>query len=289
MKVDIGGQAVIEGVMLKTKSKIAIAVRKSKGRISVKKQKCKSLTEQHKVFGLPFVRGIIILFEMMFIGIKALNYSANEALEEEEEKLGTGSLILTIIFSLLIALLIFKFLPLLITQFISSRIQIFENRIIFNFTDAIIKICFFLVYVKAISMMDDIKQIFQYHGAEHMVVHCYEANEKITPANCLKHSRLHARCGTSFVMYVIIISIIVYSLMPNDIGFFLKFGLRVALLPVIVGLSYEILKISNKFKNNKIFSFMTKPGIWLQNLTTAQPDKKQIEVAIKALNALVKI
>jgi len=287
-KPELGGQAIIEGIMIKSKTNLAIAVRKPNGRIKIKREKITSITERYKLLGLPFIRGIFILFEIMALGIKALNYSAKESLGEEEE-LGIFSTILTIIFSIALALFLFKFIPLGVAQLFSMLLKVFENRFVFNIIEGVLKATMFVLYVYAISFMKDIKRIFQYHGAEHMTVGCFEARKKLTAENIKKFPTQHVRCGTSFIALVIIISIIVYCFLPTSIHFLYKFLLRILLLPVIAGISYEILKISHKLEKNPVFGIFTKPGLWIQKITTKRPNKRQIEVAKAALEAVLKM
>ena len=284
MTETIGGQAVIEGVLMRTKDRVAIAIRKPNQKIKIKKLKIKPF--QNKFFKLPLIRGIIALIETLIIGIKALNYSANENLEETEkkkqEKISPIYFIITAIFSLILALAIFKFIPLLITQALTNKTLI-KNKILFNIIEGLLKIIILFVYILTISRMKDIQRIFQYHGAEHKVVNCYENKLPLTPQNIKKFSTIHKRCGTSFIILVLIVSIIIYSFLPNDITFIQKLTYRILLLPLIAAISYEIIKIK---RHNFLTKLLIYPGTLLQKLTTKEPDEKQMEVAVKALNAL---
>src|SRR3989344_7512414 len=280
---NIGGQAVIEGVLMRTKDKAAIAIRKPNQKIKIKKLEIKSF--QNKFFKLPLIRGIIALIETLILGIKALNYSANENLEEPEkkqEKISPIYFIITAIFSLILALVIFKFIPLLITQALTNKTLI-KNKILFNIIEGLLKIIILFVYILIISRMKDIQRIFQYHGAEHKVVNCYENKLPLTLQNIKKFSTIHTRCGTSFIILVLIVSIIIYSFLPSDVTFIKKLTYRILLLPLIAAISYEIIKIK---KSNFLIKILTYPGTLLQKLTTKEPDEKQIEIAVKALNAL---
>ena len=281
---NIGGQAIIEGVLMRTKDRVAIAIRKPNQKIKIKKLKIRSF--QNKFFKLPLIRGIIALIETLIIGIKALNYSANENLEETEkkkqEKISPIYFIITALFSLILALVIFKFIPLLITQALTTKTLI-KNKILFNIIEGLLKIIILFVYILIISRMKDIQRIFQYHGAEHKVVNCYENKLPLTLQNIKKFSTIHTRCGTSFIILVLIVSIIIYSFLPNDITFIQKLTYRILLLPLIAAISYEIIKIK---KSNFLIRILTYPGTLLQKLTTKEPDEKQIEIAVKALNAL---
>lgn len=284
-----GGQAVIEGVMMRSKTHLAIAVRKPNGKISVKKEKIVSLADRIRILSLPFIRGIIYLFEMLIIGIKAINYSATEALEEDEEEISSFAIVLSLILAFGLAILLFKFIPLLIAQMLSNKFDVVEsNYILFNLIDGAIKISLFILYLFFISFMEDIQRVFQYHGAEHKAVYCYEARKPLTVKNVQKFSPLHTRCGTSFILFVLVLSIFVYTFIPKDYGFWAKFGLRIAALPIIAGISYELLKFTGKHHKNPLLKIVIFPGLMIQKLTTRRPDDSQVEVAIKALKSVVK-
>jgi len=278
----VGGQAVIEGVMLKSGSKIATAVRDPKGNIKVETSRKVSLTKKYKLLNLPFIRGTIILFESLIIGLKALNDSANVAIEEDnkKEKLSPWAIFSTIIFSVVFALVLFKLVPLGIAQLTASYNPELGNRYFFNIIEGLSKILILVLYIYIISFMSDIKRVFQYHGAEHKVVNAYENNDL---KNVKKYSRIHLRCGTSFVIFVLFISIIVYMFIPMDLSFWTKYGIRILLLPFIAGISYEILRLSPKYEKYFLFKIIISPGLLLQRLTTREPDDDQIEVAKHAL------
>lgn len=277
----VGGQAVVEGVMMRSTKKIAVAVRNPEGRIVVKVEKLNLLSEKLKK--LILIRGIINLVEMLAHGVKALNYSAEVATGEEIEKKTNWFFFLIILtFSIGLGLLIFKFLPLLVAQLINP-----ESNFIFNLIDGGVKLFVFVVYVYSISFMKDIQRIFSYHGAEHKAVNCYEAKEKLTVKNARKYSTLNSRCGTSFIMIVIIISIFTYIFIPKFVPFAYKLLYRIILLPLIAGISYEVLKISAKYEKNFFFHLFDKPGIWIQHITTREPDDKQLEVALTALKKVI--
>ncbi|MDP3918412.1 MAG: DUF1385 domain-containing protein [Nanoarchaeota archaeon] len=280
----VGGQAVIEGVLIKGKDKIAIAVREPSGNIKIKEEISKTITKKYKILGLPIVRGVIILVETMIIGFKALNYSAAVSIEEEEEKMGTGTLLFTLFTSLVLALLLFKMLPLGIAEFASIFSSWFDNRFLFNFTEGLVKIIILVLYIFAIGQMKDVRRVFQYHGAEHKVVNAFE-NKDLD--NVSKYSTIHVRCGTSFILFVLGLSIIVYLFLPVDISFFSKYALRLLLLPLIAGLAYELIKISPKYDKYFWFKALMSPGLALQKLTTREPDEKQIEVAMAALKRVI--
>lgn len=276
----VGGQAVIEGVMMKSKSRIAVAVRKPNRKISVKVSRYKSLTKKYRILSIPVLRGFAELVDMLVIGLKALTYSANEA-AEKDEKLGKGEVALTFLFATVLTIALFIALPLLIAKYATAGTGFW-----FDLTDGLLRLGVFLLYVVAISRLKDVKRIFQYHGAEHCSVHCYEAGKKLTPANAIKYSPLHPRCGTSFIVIVIAISIVVFSFI-TDPRWIVKFFSRILFLPVIAGVSYELLKISAKYEKNPAMKLFVKPGLWVQKLTTRKPTKKQLEVAIAALSKVI--
>lgn len=273
----IGGQAVIEGVLMRNKNIISIAIRKNK-KIILKKQKLRS-----KASKTPFLRGIINLASTLYIGTKALNYSANMQLGKKEK----GNIFITmisLIIAIIFALILFKFIPLLLAQLSLNKLNL--SYITFNILDGLIKLIILLLYIIIISQLKDIRRVFQYHGAEHKAVNCYEAKKQLTLKNIKKFSTIHKRCGTTFIILVILISIIIYIFIPKTYSFSLKLLLRIILLPIIAAVSYEILKISARY-NNIITRTITYPGLLIQKLTTKEPDNKQIEVAIKALKAVI--
>lgn len=274
--IDIGGQAVIEGVLMKTKEKLAIAVRLENGKIKIKKETLKSLP---KILRLPFIRGITTLVYILLIGIKALVWSANQALGEEEE-LGMGELIGTLLVSLLFALLFFIGVPFFLTWL--TGLEGFW----FNAVEGGIRLAVFIGYVYAISFMKDIKRMFQYHGAEHMAVNCYEFEHDLTVENVKKYSTIHPRCGTSFIMLVLIISIILFTFIPSDIWYY-KLAWRVALVPVVSGVGYELLRLGGKFRKSFVMGILIAPGMWVQRITTQKPSDDMIEVAIASLKTVV--
>jgi uncharacterized protein YqhQ len=283
----IGGQAIIEGVMMRSKTHYSIAVREPNGKISVKKEKFLSITEKNKFFGLPIVRGIIALYETLILGTKALNYSANKAIGESDEKqeIKTPELIITFIISIALALALFKFLPLLAANFLNNSLK--GGNLLFNIIDGITKIAILIGYLALIGLVKDVKILFQYHGAEHKAVACYEAGLELTPENAKKHSACHPRCGTSFILIVLFLSIIFYLTIPMNLNLWAKLGIRILFLPIIAGIAYEWIKFSGKHQKNIISRIIIKPGLLIQKLTTRKPTKKQLEVAIKALKAVL--
>ncbi len=279
---NLGGQAIIEGVMIRNQDVVATAVRNPEGSIITKKDKIKPISKRlRKVY---FARGVVNLIESLTVGIKTLNYSANIAAGHKagkEKPINSTYIIVTIIVALAAALFIFKFIPLAIAQYFSRYVS--SNNYLFNVVDGVVKIGIFLGYVLFVSRMKDMRRVFQYHGAEHKAVNCYEKGEKVTIENCKKYSTIHLRCGTSFIMTVLAISIIVYIFIPKDLGFVEKLFWRILLLPVIAGISYEMIKLGSKYENSVFSNILTAPGRLVQRITTQQPDEKQMEVAIAAL------
>jgi len=283
----IGGQAVIEGVMMRSKEYYAVAVREPNGNISLKKERYISITQKNKFLGSPFVRGIIALYETLVLGMRTLNYSANKALGETDEKSGlkTPELVVTFIISIALALGLFKFLPLLGATWINKALH--GGNLVFNIIDGVIKISVLLIYLWLIGLIKDVRVLFQYHGAEHKAVACYEEGLALTPENAKKHSNCHPRCGTSFILIVLFLSIIFYLFIPLSVGFWAKLGIRILFLPLIAGIAYEWIKFSSKHPKEWYSKVLIAPGLLIQRLTTRNPTKKQLEVAIKALKAVI--
>ncbi len=282
-KINIGGQAVIEGVMMRAPRAMAIAVRRPSGEIVVKKEQVVPLSEKYPLLKLPIVRGALALFSSLIIGINALNFSANEALAEEEEKKELSPLAMggTMVVALGFGILLFFFLPLYLTNL--AKPVIGDSNLVFNLVDGLIRVAVFLIYIWTISRMKDIQRVFQYHGAEHKSIFAFEAGEELTVANVRKYSCLHPRCGTSFLLIVMLVSILVFSLIPKLWPFYLKAGSRVVLLPLIAGISYEFLKWTAKNDKSALVRMIIAPGLALQRLTTREPDDSQLEVAIRSM------
>jgi len=274
----VGGQAVIEGVMMQNGDRIAVAVRReSDGKIIVHdlpaRFRFKRLGE------IPFVRGLFRLFDMLSLGIRALNLSARVAFPEEEQ-LGKGGTTFTFVLALLIAVGGFVVLPLYLTNTMGWLRM--GNSVVFNLVEGLIRITFFLIYLVVISRIKEIRRIFQYHGAEHKSVYTYEAGEELTVENVQRHITLHPRCGTAFLTIVLVIGILVFSIAGNP-ALWLKFLSRLLLLPVVAGVSYEALRFSGGNTDRLWVRILTKPGLWLQRLTTAEPTDDMVEVAIASL------
>jgi uncharacterized protein YqhQ len=259
----------------------AVAVRKPDGGIEVKNDKLQLLSEKHKLGKMPVIRGVLMLVSALVLGIKALNFSANVAYDEEEE-MSDWAIYGTITLAFAIAIGVFFVLPLFLTKLLN-----FKSYFVFNLVDGVIRIFFFLAYVYAISKFKDIRRIFEYHGAEHKVIYSYEENDELSVDNAKNFSTLHPRCGTSFLIIVLLISIVIFSLVPKTSPFYIKALSRIVFIPLIAGLSYEALKLSAKFKDNFIVNLFIKPGLWLQKITTKEPDEEQLEVALTALSTVL--
>ena len=274
--MEVGGQAVVEGVMMRNKEKYAVAVRLKNGNIKIKKEKN---TKYPKAFQIFFIRGIVGLFFTLYDGLRALIWSSDQQLEKEE-KLTKKEVIGTIVLSFLFAILIFIALP-----FFGAR-WVHSEGLLFDILDGVFRIVLFVGYLLIISLMKDVKVLFQYHGAEHKSIACHEAKKKLTVENVKKYSRFHPRCGTSFIFIVLIISIFLFTFIHG--AWYVKLIGRVLLLPVIAGLGYELIKLSGKYSRNPVVKILVAPGLWLQRITTREPSNKQIEVGIKSLKSVLK-
>ncbi len=298
----IGGQAVIEGVMMRGPHKIAIAVRKPDGEIIIDENDVKAKGAWLKI---PIIRGVISFFSSMVIGVKALTFSAKFFDTEEEKSNDTKknndkpnankkkngendmpewAIYLSVLVSLMISVGLFMVLPNVIANFVVPNKE--ANVIMYNVVESVIKIAIFLGYLGVVSQMNDIKRVFEYHGAEHKSIFCYENGEELTVENVKKYSRFHPRCGTSFLLFVILISIVVFSLLGVHKNPFVNIGVRLLFLPLVAGISYEIIKFAGR-STNKYITWLNEPGKWLQRLTTREPDDSQIEVAIASLKAVI--
>jgi len=308
--IHVGGQAVIEGVMMRSPHRICTAVRKPDGEIVAKSQRFISFTQRYKILGLPLIRGLVSFVEMLVISIKTLNYSAEIAMSEgsasggkEEEKSNskkekTGSdflrsvyLALTVVFAIALGFGIFFFLPLWLSDVLGVR----KEALAFNLVAGFVRVALFISYVWAISRIGEFKRIFQYHGAEHKSIYTFEAGKELTVENVKGFSTRHPRCGTSFILIVVVFAIFVYSV--SDTIYYLvagvpptlpkRFLLHTSLLPLVAGVGYELLRLSGKTQNRKIIRFLSAPGLWIQSITTNEPNEDQMEVALVALkNAL---
>lgn len=296
MAVRIGGQAVIEGVMMKNMDRYAVSVRKPNGNIETKVEECISFAEKHPLFQLPVFRGMANFLESMVIGMKTLNYSASFYEDEEEqtesrteqllekilgekaEKIIMG---IVLVFSLAISIGLFMILPYIASEALGKLIR---NEYVILFMEGIIRIAIFLGYIVLISRMEDIKRVFMYHGAEHKTINCLEASVPLTPENVDNFSRLHKRCGTSFIFIVMIISMVFFFFIRVD-TIWLRIVLRLLFLPLVAGVSYEFIRLAGS-SDHPLVQIFSKPGLALQRLTTKEPDHSMIEVAIASVEGV---
>jgi uncharacterized protein YqhQ len=345
-QIIVGGQAVIEGVMMRAPHSYAVAVRRPDGKIVFKAERLPSLAEKYPLLKVPVLRGAGILIHSMILGIKALNYSANVAFHEDSgeseieeakaeaikssvnapvavatvpavkeiKKTSTSAALGSMVFAIIFNVILFIVLPLLLTNmlfvylgggtlnaqsasgtwyadawaWLSAALHPVRPSIAFNLVDGLIRMTFFLMMITSFSLLRDIRRVFEYHGAEHKVVYNWESGEELTVANARRQPRQHPRCGTSFLMVVMLVSIIAFSVVKFD-SLFLNFLVRLALMPLVAGISYEIIRASAKSKMQWFFSIITRPGLWLQNITTKEPDDEQLEVAIYSLKEALKL
>ncbi|MGO9379807.1 MAG: DUF1385 domain-containing protein [Dissulfurispiraceae bacterium] len=287
----IGGQAVIEGVMMKSPAGWSVAVRDPKGEINFKTVRSK---KSNPIFKLPLIRGGVALLQAMIVGVKAIEFSGSVAYREGEDKsekpISNWAIGMSIGLALVVAIALFKFLPLLIATFVGSIYGgVAKSSLLFNIVDGVTRVCIFLLYVYGIGFWKEIKRIFEYHGAEHKVIYTFEAGEECTVENARKYKPYHPRCGTSFLLIVMVISIVTFMFIPQEWSFVDKLVARIFLLPVIAGISFETLKLSAKLKDHPIMGVIILPGLLLQRLTALEPDDSQIEVAIAALSEVLKL
>lgn len=282
----VGGQAVMEGVMMRAPHSYSIAVRKPDGTIAVETAPLAKVSEKYPIFKYPLLRGVGTLGQAMWLGLKALKYSANIALEAEgkgdkKESISDWAMTANLLFSFGFFIFLYKFVPLWITDALKKFFTVLDGRIAFNFVDGMIRIAIFLSFLYLISRLKDIRRVFEYHGAEHKVVFNFESGKPVNVENAQQFVTWHPRCGTSFLIVVMIISMVVYMVLPFD-GFAAKFASRIVLLPVIAGLSYEIIRFAAKHPGS-LMTILTAPGLWLQRITTQSPSDDQAEIAIHAL------
>ncbi|MDH5733426.1 MAG: DUF1385 domain-containing protein [Candidatus Bathyarchaeota archaeon] len=275
-----GGQALIEGVMMRSRTHVVMCVRQPNNEILTHTEEINSLSKRYKILGFPFLRGIIALFETFYLGVKGLYFSANAVLEEEE-KFTYKEFAIVVVMALSLASFFF-IVPYLLTALFGL------TGVFFYIVEAVLRLAMFLLYLTLVTMWGEFKKILQYHGAEHKTISAHEAGVPLNIANVKKFSRLHPRCGTSFIFIVFLVSILLFSIMP-DLGFVAKLAYRVLLIPVIGAISYELLKLSDRYKGSMIMRILTIPGLAFQRLTTREPDDDMMEVAIKALNEVSKI
>jgi uncharacterized protein YqhQ len=355
-QIVVGGQAVIEGVMMRAPHSYAVAVRKPNGEIVTKSELLPALSVKYPILKLPVLRGSAVLIQSMVLGVKALNFSANVTFHEAESdspadrnaeplpvviagpstlgsvavateakpaaataakrarKTTASGAVGPIIFAIFFNVLLFIVLPLLLTNilfvyfgggtigagseygtwyadawaWLRAALRPIRPSVAFNLVDGLIRMTFFLIMITSMSLLRDIRRVFEYHGAEHKVVYTWEADEELTVANARTKRRQHPRCGTSFLMVVMLVSIVAFSVVKFD-SLFLNFLVRLTLIPVVAGVSYEIIRASARSKAQWFFSVITRPGLWMQNITTKEPDDSQLEVAIVALKESLKL
>ena len=277
-----GGQAVIEGIMIRGQNNVAIAVRAPSGNIVTRVKKINTLFTG-KLRSIPIIRGVIALAETLSLGMEALNYSSQVANEEEDTPPGKFSSAIMILISLSIAIGIFFILPLVVSKPFEGLLG---SDVISNVAEGIIRLAVFLIYVTVISLMPDIRRVYMYHGAEHMAVHAQEKGDPLTIQEIRKYPTAHPRCGTAFLLTIMVIAIIVFTLIPRE-PLWLVVGSRIVLIPLIASLSYEFIRFNSKYETNKFVSKMSVPSLLLQSLTTKIPDDDQIEVAINAMESAI--
>ena len=280
-KITIGGQAVIEGVMMRGPELVATAVRNPQGRIELEVKPVNSIADRYPIFKKPMLRGCVSLFESLVMGIRSLGYSAQMA-GEEDEQLTDRELAGTMIFAFALAAVLFIAIP---TGAAKLFHVITEDPVFLNLMEGFLRLFIFMAYIFAISRMKDIQRVFQYHGAEHKTIACFEAGEALTVENVARHTRLHKRCGTSFLLIVMLVSIFVFAFLGwPDLAE--RIASRIVLLPVVAGISYEIIRFSAN-SDNCLLGWAVKPGLWLQKLTTREPEPEMIEVAIESAKAVL--
>ncbi len=292
----IGGQAVIEGIMMMNRNDYAVAVRKPDQEIEVKRDRYVSITQKVRLFSLPFIRGVFRFADSMIIGMKTLTYSASFFEDDEDsepgrieqflsrilgEKLESALMAFVMVLSFIMAIGIFMLLPLFIAGLFSNVI---ESERLMAVLEGVIRILIFIAYIKIVSRMEDIKRTFMYHGAEHKCINCVEHGLPLTVENVRNSSKEHKRCGTSFILIVMVISILFFMVVRVD-NVWMRFASRIVLVPVIAGVSYEILQLAGR-SNSKFMDLVSRPGMWMQGLTTKEPDDSMIEVAIAATEAV---
>jgi uncharacterized protein YqhQ len=285
----IGGQAVLEGVMMRSPSNWALAVRKPDGEIAEVNRPIRSVMSRHWVFRLPIIRGVVALGESLAIGFRALAISANYAAQEEgddgevQTELSRGSLIFAFAIAIGFALMLFKVTPALITSWLPI-----ETTGWFVIVEGAIRVSIFVIYLLVISLLPDLRRVFQYHAAEHKVINAYEAGEELVPEKVQRFSLIHPRCGTAFLLWVMVIAIFVFAFFGRPVWYWL-IASRILLLPLIAGLAYELIRFAGKHTGNRALMTLLAPGLWLQRLTTREPSLDQLEVSIRALKEVLQL
>jgi uncharacterized protein YqhQ len=285
----IGGQAVLEGVMMRSPSNWALAVRKPDGEIAQVNMSISSPMARHRIFRLPIVRGVVALGESLAIGFRALAISANYAAQEEGEdgevstELSRGAMIFAFAIAIGFAVMLFKVTPALLTSWLPI-----DTTGWFVIVEGLIRVTLFVLYLSLISLLPDLRRVFQYHGAEHKAINALEAGEELTPERVQRFSLIHPRCGTAFLLWVMVIAIFVFAFVGQPVWYWL-IASRILLLPVIAGLAYELIRFAGKHSDKRILMTLLAPGLWLQRLTTREPTLDQIEVSIRALKEVLRL
>jgi len=285
----VGGQAVMEGVMMRSPHSYCVAVRKANGEIATQESPLPRLSDRYPIFKLPVIRGLGTLGSAMWLGMRALKFSADCALGEplgqttEKKESGSVAMVLQVLFSLVFMLALYKVLPLFLATELGHRFHAVSGRFAINMVDGTLRIAIFLGFMYLLSRLKEMHRVFEYHGAEHKVVFNYESGTPVNIENAQAFTTYHPRCGTSFLMTVMIISMVVYMFIPVT-TFWARFAERIILLPLIAGVSYEIIRFAAKHRGS-LFALMTAPGLWLQRITTQPPDDSEVECAIIALDA----
>lgn len=287
----VGGQAVMEGVMMRAPHSYCVAVRKANGELVTEESPLHKVSDKYPIFKLPVLRGLGTLGQAMWLGLKALRFSASAAMDdlqptakttEKPKEVSSWMMGLNLAFSLLFFIFLYKFVPLFLATQIGAHVPALHGRLAINLVDGAIRIVIFLAFLTALSQMKDIRRVFEFHGAEHKVVFNFESGQPVTVENAQRFVTFHPRCGTSFLIVVMLISLVVYALLPID-GFVARFIARIALLPLVVGVSYELIRFAAK-RPGSLLAALTTPGLWLQRVTTKPPSDEQAAVAIHALN-----
>jgi uncharacterized protein YqhQ len=291
-RMRVGGQAVIEGVMMRSPNSMAVAVRKPGGEIVVKREGLTFFSEKGFFSKLPLIRGVMALLSALILGVRALNFSANQALSDAEGEKDPSPWTMSVTFSVALCFGIFLFflIPLFLTKWLRFAIPMLSaSGLLFNLADGVIRLMIFLAYLWAISCFKEIQRVFQYHGAEHKSIFAFESGGEMLIDRVKGFSYLHPRCGTSFLLIVMVVSILVFALVPHHLPFGYKVASRVVFIPFIAGLSYEIIRFADRKRESRSVQYFIKPGLWLQRLTAREPSEAQIEVAIRALQEVVEL
>ena len=291
----VGGQAVMEGVMMRAPHSYCTAVRRASGEIVTEESELPRVSEKYPLFRFPILRGVGTLGQAMWLGVKALKFSANVAMADEAQKEGAPEkteipawvMTANMVFSFVFFIALYKFVPLWLTERIQGYYPALENLVLFNLVDGVIRILIFVTFLFALSRYKDIHRVFEFHGAEHKVVFNFESGKPVNVPNAQSFVTFHPRCGTSFLLVVMVISMILYTLVPVQ-GFAAKFAIRILLLPLITGLSYELIRFAAR-QRGSLLALMTAPGLWLQKITTQPPADGQVEVAIRALDGAMEL